>query len=309
MKTFKMNILKSVPIVILLVGVLSCDRDEVFEREQYKNVFALISETDNVHTRFHDLRDQESTGYLSASCGGTNPTMEDIQASIVIDPSLVDNFNKINYDLDYDQYAHELAVSNYTVDSPVLTIPAGEIRGVLPIRIRPEGLSPDSLYLIPLKVNEYDNYEVNPEKNYVLYRVRIKNFYAKDYGATSYNLSGSQNGINVFGAKNMHPIAANKVRIMAGTETYLPDIDILNRSAIVLEIDEDDNVQILPYGNIIVAQVDGDPEYPNSFKVEFDGYRYFKTFLLRYNYTLNGTAYEMKEELRYNFNPKDENEL
>ncbi len=309
MKTFKINILKSVPVIILLVGVLSCDRDEVFEREQYKNVFALISETDNVYTRFHDLRDQESTGYLSASCGGTSPTMEDIHANIVVDPSLVDGYNKINYDLDYDRYAHELAVGNYSIDSPVLTIPAGEIKGILPIRIRPEGLSPDSIYFIPLKVNEHDNYEVNPDKNYILYRVRIKNFYAKDYGATSYNLSGTRNGVNVFGAKNMHPLAANKVRIMVGTETYLPNVDILRSSAIVLELDENDNVQISPYGDISVTQVDGDPDFPNNFQIEFDGFRYFKKFLLRYNYTLNGVTVEMKEELRYNYNPNDIDEL
>lgn len=303
------NRIKFVPAAILLIGMLSCDRDEVFEREQYKNVFALISETDNVFTRFHDLRDEESIGYLSASNGGTNPTLEDIYASIKVDPSLVDNYNRLNYDLDYEEYAHQLTTDNYSIDSHQLIIPAGEIKGTLPIRIRPQGLSPDSIYLIPLKVDEYDHYEVNPEKSYMLYRVRIKNFYAKDYGVTTYNLTGTRNGVNVFGAKNMHPLAANKVRIMVGTETYLPNVDILRSSAIVLELDENDNVQISPYGDISVTQVDGDPDFPNNFQIEFDGFRYFKKFLLRYNYTLNGVTVEMKEELRYNYNPNDIDEL
>lgn len=307
MKNIVIN--KNILIIILLMGMLSCDRDEVFEREQYKNVFALISETNNVYTRFHDLREQESIGYLSASCGGTNPTQKDILITIVEDPSLVDNYNKLSFDVSYDKYSHILPKSKYQFDSYQLRIPAGEIGATLPIRIRPEGLSPDSIYLIPVKVNLYDNYEVNPEKSHLLYRVRIKNFYAKDYGQTTYNLAGNQDGVNIFGTKIMHPLTANKVRVMAGTETYKSDPIVFRKLAIVLEIDENGNVKISPYGNLPVTQVDGDPNYPNTFKVTFDGYKYFKTFLLSYNYTYNGKTIRMREELRYNFNPENEDEI
>jgi len=58
--------------VFLLFITATCDRDEVFEREQYKNVFALISESDNVSRKFHKLG-EESVGYVAASLGGTNP--------------------------------------------------------------------------------------------------------------------------------------------------------------------------------------------------------------------------------------------
>ncbi len=47
---------------IFLLLLFSCDRDQVFEKEQYKNVFALISESDNVVRKFHNLG-EESTGY------------------------------------------------------------------------------------------------------------------------------------------------------------------------------------------------------------------------------------------------------
>lgn len=300
---------KNILLVIILLGLLSCDRDEVFKKEQYKNVFALISETDNVFTRFHDLRENESIGYLSASCGGTNLIQKDIIATIVEDASLVDNYNKLNFDVEYDRYAHYLSKSKYTINSYQLKIPAGETGGTLPINIRPDGLSPDSIYFIPLKVDVHDNYEVNPEKSYMLYRVRIKNFYARDAEGTVYNLMGIQNGVNVFGTKTMHPLSANKVRIMAGTETFKSNIQVFENLAIVIEVDESNNLKISPYANLEVTQVDGDPDYPNLFKIEFDGYKYYKTFSLRYDYTYNNETIQVSEELRYNFDPKDENEL
>ena len=300
---------KNILFTIMLVGLLSCDRDEGFEREQYKNVFALISGTDNVFTRFHDLRENESIGYLSASCGGTNPTQNDIIATIVEDSSLVDNYNKLSFDVEYDKYAHHLSKSKYSINSSQLIIPSGETGATLPINIRPEGLSPDSVYLIPLKVDAHDNYEVNSEKSYVLYRVRIKNFYARDSEGTTYNLIGNQNGVNIFGTKIMHPLGANKVRVMAGAETFKSDIKVLEKLAIVIEVDENNNLKISPYSNLQVTQVDGDSDYPNIFKIEFDGYRYYKTFLLRYDYTYNNQTIQISEEMRYNFNPKDEDEL
>ena len=300
---------KFVPVMILLIGILSCDRDEVFEMEQYKNVFALISGTDNVYTKFYDLREPESTGYLSASCGGTNPIQKDIIVSIVEDPSLIDAYNKTNFDVDYDKYAHTLPKSKYNIDSYQLRIPAGGIRATLPIRIRPEGLSPDSIYFIPLKIDSHDTYEANPEKSYILYRICIKNFYAKDDGTTSYNLVGKQGERGIFGSKIMHPLSANKVRIMVGTETYLANKEVFNKYAIVLEVNEEGKVHISPCGNIKVTQVDNDPDFPNIFKVENDGYKYYKTFLLRYDYTSGTNTFQMKEELRCEFNPKNEDEL
>lgn len=297
-----------ISLMILLIGMLSCDRDEVFNKEQYKNVFALISGTDNVYSKFYDLRDIESIGYLSVSCGGTNPIQKDIDISLVEDSLLVETYNKTNFDVEYIKYAHILPKSKYDIDSYSLKIPAGEIKASLPIRIRPEGLSPDSTYFIPLRIDSHDAYEANPEKSYVLFRIRVKNFYAKDDG-TTYNLVGKESERSIFGTKIMQPISANKVRIMAGTETYLSDIEKFNKYAIILEIDENDKVHVKPYGNIQVTQVDNDLEYPNIFKIEYDGYRYYKTFLLRYNYTSDNKNYQLKEELRLQFDPENEQEL
>ncbi len=294
-------------LIIALMGILSCDRDEVFEKEQYKNVFAIVSKTDNIYSKYYDLREPESVGYLSVSCGGTNPTTKDIQISLVEDPCLIDNYNKTNYDVEYNKYALQLPKNMYDIDSYKLRIKAGEIKASLPIRIRPEGLSPDSIYFIPLRIDSHDTYEANPEKSYVLFGVRIKNYYAKAEG-TTYNLTGKEQARSIFGTKIIHPLGANKVRIMAGIEAYIADVDVHKKHALILEVNEEGKVSITPYGDIHVNQIDGDTDYPNIFKISFDGYRYYKTFLLRYDYTMNGQTYSMKEELRLQFNPDNEEE-
>ncbi|KAA6299826.1 MAG: hypothetical protein EZS26_004036 [Candidatus Ordinivivax streblomastigis] len=286
----------------LLVGMNACNRDEIFEREQYKNVFALVSDDGyNIFTVVHDLDEPESIGYVAASCGGTNPTLENIDITMELSKESFDRYNIANFDRDSTKYAHLLSPEQYGIDSWNFTIPAGKTSGKLPLSIKPEGLSPDSVYFIPLKVSAVSAYEVNPDKSDVLYCVQIKNQYATQQTATNYSMLGVRNGVNIMGQKRMHPISANKVRIMAGTEAFESKIATINKSAVILEIDEDNNVNISTYQDMVVTQVNGDPTYPNIFKIVDDGYRTYKTFLLRYDYQVGSTTYEMKEELRLEF--------
>ena len=300
-------------IVISLIIFSACNDDEVFEKEQYKNVFALISEDDNVSRKFHRLG-EESIGYVAASLGGTNPTTKDIVVNLVEDETLIDKFNLTNYDVDLTKYIRSLPKDKYDIESLQFTIKAGEIGSRLPIRIRPDGLSPDSAYFIALRVESYSSYEVNPDKDYVLYRVRIKNSWAKADGSTLYTMRAKQkkdssSEIEMPGSKVMYPLTKNSVRIMAGNETFSANKAVFYKSAIILEVGDDNKVNIRPYGGINVTQIDGDKDFPNTFKIEDDGFKTYKTFLLRYNYVLGNSSYQMKEELRLEFNEDDETEL
>lgn len=301
-------------ILILCVLLLSCNRDEVFEKEQYKNVFGLISESDNVIRKFHQLG-EESTGYVAASLGGTNPTTKDITVSLVEDLSLIDRYNLTNFDVDRSKYIQPLAKDKYDIESFQFTIPAGKISGRLPIRIRPDGLSPDSAYFIALRVETFTSYELNPEKSYVFYRVKTKNWWAISDGSTIYNMrakfkvKNSEAEINLPGTKVMHPISKRKVRIVAGNEKYESNVKLLNKSAIILDISEEGKIKISPYKDIEVTQIDGNPEFPNIFKIENDGFFTYKTFLLCYEYKgSDGVIYQIKEELRMAYDEKNEDQ-
>jgi hypothetical protein len=298
--------IKILTVTLVSVIICSCNRDELFEREQYKNVFALLSDDGfNIFAEEHDLGLSESTGYISAVCGGSLPTGKDINITVVEDEELLSKYNTSNYDVDESQYARWLPRDKYDIANYSITVPAGERSGRMRITVRPEGLSPDSIYFIPLRADSYTAYELNPLKSDVLYRVFLKNYYATNKTETNYSFRGKRNGANVMITKQVFPVTGNSVRTMAGDITFEKNADIINRGAILLTVDENDSVRIQPWKDLEITQINGDPDYPNTFSVYDDGYKTYKTFLLRYDYVYAGTAYSVQEELRIEF--KEEN--
>jgi hypothetical protein len=136
-----------------------------------------------------------------------------------------------------------------------------------------------------------------------MYRVLLKNYYAKMSASktgTTYSLRGKYDGVNMMSTKVLYPVAGDKVRINAGNLQYTASSAVsINRTAIVLQIDESDKVHISAWKDIEVEQIDDDPDYPNIFMIEDTGYKKFKTFLLRYDYIYDGVRHSMQEELRY----------
>lgn len=286
-------------VICLALGLMSCNDDAIFEKEMYKKVFALVSSNDyNIFEETHELNGGESIGYIAASCGGTATTSEDIDITLEEDSTPLDIYNKAIYDADESRYAKLLSKDQYQIDSYHIKIAAGERGGKTMIKVRPEGLSPDSIYFVALKVSSYSSYEVNEAKSNVLYRVLIKNDYASQATESMYTMSGYFNGVVTGGNKKMQPLGWNKVRIMAGTVSYQADVTTINRAAIVLEVTSDNRVRITPFKDIYVKAINDDPDYPNTFKTETINNRTYNVFSLCYEYILSGTTHRMKEELR-----------
>lgn len=210
-------------VTLLIFILLSCNRDEIFEREQYKPVVALLSDDGfNIFSEELDFS-EEVDGYIAASCGGVLPTTQSIDISIVEDKNLLSSYNNSNFDTDAERYALSMSSDRYVIDKHSITIPAGERTGRMHIRMRTTGLSPDSVYMIPFKVNNFSAYEFNPKKATVLYRLFLKNFYAstKDGdGATIYSQRGKRGFTNTMVQKKVFPVGSNEVRIMAGIKEF-----------------------------------------------------------------------------------------
>lgn len=293
-----------------------CDRDHIFEREQYKVVVALLSDDGfNIFPEELSFSEEFVDGYIAASCGGSLSTTEPINIDIVEDESLLSSYNVSNFDTDADRYALHLNRDRYNIEKQSITIPAGERTGRMHIRLNVAGLSPDSVYVIPFKANSFSAYELNSNKNSVLYRIFLKNKYASTMdgdGATIYNQRGKRGLTNTMVQKKVFPTGVNEVRILAGIKEFQKDEKLINQWSIRLVVDDKNNVTILPWNNsefgMKVTQIDGDPDFPNTFSIVNDGYNSYKTFLLRYNYIDpdNGNSYEMSEELRFAFNEKEE---
>lgn len=293
-----------------LITLVACNDDEVFEKEQYKNVFGFVSESDNTKTFQVNLAEDESTAYMSFSMGGSNPISKDVRINIIEDESLIDDYNSTNFDTDVSKYVVNLPKSKYEIQSYQCVIKAGESLGTIPVKINPAGLSPDSTYMIPIRIDNYDNYEMNPEKGTLLMNITFKNRWAESTG-TSYSMLGkrrmitSHSEISMPGTKTVHAYSRNSVRVMPGNETFKAERHTLEAKAMILEIEDTEaevkKVTIKPYRDLQVTQIDGDEYYPNTYAIIDDGFNVYKTFLLHYYYTIGDTTYEMKEELRIKY--------
>jgi hypothetical protein len=274
----------------------SCNSDEIFQGELYKKVVALVSSDEyNVFEESHELTGGESVGYIAASCGGTDATVGDIVIELEEDPAAYNTYNRSLYDTDVDKYARLLPHSMYDIDDYRITIPAGERGGRMKIRVRPEGLSPDSVYFVSLKATFLSAYELNISKSTVLYQVLIRNRYADQKPLSTYSVRGNRSGVDFSSVKTMYPLSRNSVRVPAGISEELD----FKLGAIVLEVGEDNHVTIRPYGTIWMEQIEGDDDYPNKYMVEDDGFKLYNNFRIHYRYRIgDDEIYEMKEELR-----------
>ena len=299
-----------------LFSFVACNEQEVFEKEQYKNIFGFVCESDNTKEKIVSLHLDEATTYVSISMGGSNTISQDVTINFEEDLSLIDDYNSSNFDTDVAKYAIALPEDHYTIENYSCTIKAGERLGVIPVKVKPNGLSVDETYFIPLRVTDYNNAEMDPEKGTVLFQVGIKNHWAQSSG-TAYTMLGRRSTatspeIQMPGTKYVYPYSYNEVRIFPGNETYSTSHHTMEQKGVIIEIGDDDDadkirpVKIKAYKDLDVEMVEPtdekyDDAYPNTYSIVDDGYNVYKTFLLQYYYVINNVKYHMKEELRVEY--------
>lgn len=277
----------------------SCKDNEIYEKEMYKNEVALISSSYyNTFQEIVPLTGNEVMGYIAASAGGTHSPAKDMVIQLEEDNVQLDFYNRSLFDGDKRLYAKLLSKDKYEIVDYKILIKAGERTGRTMVKLRPDGLSPDSTYFIELKATDVSGVEINAKKNRMLYQVLIKNNYASQAENTFYAMTGLVNDMVTAGNKKLFPLSGNSVRVIAGTELFESNVDHINKTSIVLEVGTNNKVTIKPYKDIKVKQLDGDERYPNIFRVEEAFGRKFNVFLLSYEYVMNGATRHMQEELR-----------
>ncbi|MDR1154760.1 MAG: DUF4361 domain-containing protein [Bacteroidales bacterium] len=290
-----------ITVSLLAVGLNACDNDKIYEKELYKQVIALVCSDD--YNKFEDSQSlgEEAIRYVAVSCGGTAPVAADVRITLVEDEAKLLDYNWSMYDADQSMYAKRLSASHYSIKDYHILIPKGERAGKMEITFHPDGLSPDTAYFLPLSIGAASAYEVNPKKQNVLYRVLIKNQYAEQLpsGYTEYRMNGYKNTSSIVFTKVVQPLTSDRVRILVGDVPFEPSESLFAGSAIVMEIQDNRSVRILPYKDITVTQID-DPLYPNKFSIETDWDKTFKIFRIHYKYQINdGAEVEMREELKF----------
>lgn len=264
--------MKSKTRIVLFAAIslfmVACNPNEIYENELYKKVICIVSNDDLVFEVEHDLSAESSIGYISVSCGGTNAIDHDITVEIEDDPSILAEYNRIKYDLDSLRFARKLDSSFYKINEMSTVLKSGDIDAYskIEIQVKPNGLSPDSIYLIPLRIKNVSQFDVNPDKQRVLYRVLIKNDYAQQKTTTYYRLKGSRqeegSGVaaNITADKVFYPVSKKKVRTLVGTTAFQQkqaSLSEIDEAGIFLIVNEDNTVSIEACGSADVEMLGG----------------------------------------------------
>ena len=277
---------------------ISCNDNEVFEKEMYKNEVALISS--DYHNTFKEvvqLTGDEVIGYVAASSGGTHAPSQDLVIGLEEDSEILAKYNFAVYDNSKDLYARLLPKEKYQIMDDKIVIKAGELTGRTMIKLRPDGLSPDSAYFIGLRATSPSGVEIKPKKSTMLYQVQIENEYASQSKSSMYSMVGFANGLATAANKQLFPLTSNSVRMVAGSETFVSKVPNIEKNCLILEMDDFNNVTIKPYKDIKIVQLNNDPFYPNKFKVEEAFGMRTNVFLLSYQYTIGNVTTIMKERV------------
>jgi hypothetical protein len=248
-----------------MTGFVACDSDKMYEKEMYHPVLYLLSSgTENVYTIVIPFKETDATGYFSVGCGGSLPNPEEVVIDLEPDTVLYDKYNRINFD-DINSYARLLPSTRYEISSYRVTLPANspEQYVKIPMKINQQGLSPDSIYFIPVAIKSVSKYEVNPDKSNVLLRVAVENDYAEQINTTVYYQRGTtivvgSTSTSITGSKMVYPLSKDEIRMFAGvrTQTAQTTWDEINRYSIVAKINADSSVVVRSYGTIEVEQLE-----------------------------------------------------
>ena len=281
-----------------LFACAACSNNAIYEDEQYKHVVYLLSGSENVYTESYTLNEDEPVRYFSIGCGGSTPNPGEVTVTLEPDRVLLDQYNRNNFDINVTSYAKVLPAGRYDIASYTVTIPANPVDQYVkvPVTVRPLGLSPDTIYFIPLAIKSVSHYEVNEEKRNFLYRVTIENEYARQKTATYYTKRGTEKNQSnssesiLSGTKVVQPLTHDKVRLFTGNnmQDQTATLADIQRYAIVVQVKADASVDISPYGAIEVEKLDA-PDY-NRYAIVKQGDREQRTFFLYYRYRTRNTG-------------------
>lgn len=287
----------SLPIFITCIIALSiagCNTDIIYQEEQYKTLVYLLSGSDNLYATSYTLNEEEPVRYVSIGCGGSNSNEKDITVTLEPNPEMLDKFNSLNYNYP-SEYAKLLPADRYTIDSYTVTLPANSdyhyVR--MPVKVHVLGLSPDSIYFIPLRIKSVSNYDVNAEKSDVLFRVAIENDYAQQLVPTYYVKSGTITNPTTLlsGTKLVQPLEKDKVRMFVGNETYGSNTTVadIERLSVVVQIKEDNSLVVTPYGSMEVEMLDKVNGYNKYVPELLQGITKQSVFYLNYRFRLKNS--------------------
>lgn len=241
-----------------LTTFFACDDYNMFEKELYVKQIYFVSDEKLTFPLEYALDDENETQYFSIAYGGTNPIDKDVNVSFSLDKSILDAYNYSNYDIDTIQYAQLFPEAKYNIPNTTVTLKLEDPNPYVAVPVRIvnsdlEGLSPDSIYFIPLTISKVSDYTVSPSKQSVLCRVYFKNRFASVKTITRYAVSGfsqregqtEETSSSIM--KTVVPISKNAVRILVGSNSGSEKLSEINRFGLNIAVDNNHKLELYPF--------------------------------------------------------------
>jgi hypothetical protein len=262
LRLHSISVMMAVMFATLFTG---CTDSSMYDKEMYHPVIYLISSGDqNVYTVVIPFKESNPVTYVSVGCGGSKSNPEEVTVVLEQDNNdLFDRYNRTNFDIDTDKFARLLPQNRYEIPSWNVTFPANspESYANVEVRLNQQGLSPDSIYFVPIAIKSVSQYEINPDKSNMLLRVAVINDYAEQTATTVYTLKGTitsgTNSTAVTASKIVQPLSADEVRLFAGiqVQTNKSTLEEIAKYALIAKINPDNTVSLRPYGTIEVEML------------------------------------------------------
>ena len=271
------------PMIIFLFSIVSC-QEEIEEKEVYKKIVYIVNGENMLNYFTHPFTGEVTEGFISLYCSGSRMPEKDIDIEIGFDDELIDKFNYIEFEDDTTKYVKALGDDHFNIPSFRVTIKRGEPFGIMPIYVNPEGLSPDSTYVIPLKIVKISDYEKSEELSSILYAIRLENAYSGLYRMTVSLLEEgiSEQPLQVFKENTLVPIDLFSCRMFIATESELEEN--IETKTVEFTIGADHLIEIREENDVL--------DLGNSF---YDPEK--EMFCLNYSFPNGGKRYEIKEKL------------
>ena len=211
-------------IAINAVAWLSSCELEYYQEELYRKEISFVSGENNVIGQEFEYGGDE--GLLALYASGTTPLEEDVTVKVAFDKEAIGNYNRVNFDTQFDSYAQQLPDENFKIKNMEVVMKAGENTAFLPVEVDVDNLLVDQTYFIPLRIESVSAYMPSLTRNYVLFEVYRKNEFATTKDDTYYTMNGtSQEGWltdNVFGsAARRQVINSSKLVVPCGENSIL----------------------------------------------------------------------------------------
>ncbi|MFI3314100.1 MAG: DUF4361 domain-containing protein, partial [Rikenellaceae bacterium] len=255
-----------------------------------KLVYAL-SYTYSEFPVVHEFTDENVDAYIAIGLSGTEMAQESVYVTFERNDSSLSEYNRINFDLDTTNFAKEVDPSRYTTDSWTAEIKEGACKGAVRLSVNINGLSPDSIWTIPLIISEvsgaYDG--LNEDLQMVLYRFYFENDYASIADYTTYLAKGyiyddvEGDSTAVAATKRAFPISKSKTRVTYASTTDYSSLDAINQNSIIFDVKDDSSIEITAVDpTLLNVRTVGEPE-DNIYAADYMGsYRFYVNYEYRY---------------------------